>query len=203
MTIDLLRDPLDRVAREASTAEVETALRGVDSWDEETVRAADYLLRQRVVGLLRERSSPDQLLEEADMILRFLDPALKPPLDGQDDAYGKWVGYARLLEGRAKALEFRRPDAVRRMAHVEAILGKLRAERRVTQTHLAEALGLKASNLTRILQAMEAVDFVERELEGSAKWVLLGRDAPKAVDGSDAPPPGRAYRPLMDLAGVL
>lgn len=206
MAIDLLHDDLGRVAREGDRGDIVHAVASVTTWHEELATAIDYLLRQRVVALLRERAPVDDLVAEARMIDTILDPARETEIAAAGRWFDRWRGYEALLSGLASALRLVDPASALEKSHVQEILHHVaaRPDRCIRQRQLGDDLGLKPANLTRILQVMEANELIARAAEGNEKLISLGPRAPVELiaAGADARSRRRRSPYLRQLAGL-
>jgi hypothetical protein len=160
---ELLDRPLDDYA---------AVLRQSDELHRDHLAAIDYALRHTVVRLL-VRAAPEAELSEAYGALRRLVPVAREA--ELADWVPRWRAFADLLDARRAALAAQDPEAARRLMHSGSILDLVESDPGLTQAEIAQRLGLKPANLSRILGVLEAHELIERRSTGREKRVHPGR----------------------------
>lgn len=173
----LLREP-PATLLERPVEDVRAVLWGEAPLQDRHLRAMDHVLRHHVLRLLVQRAPPAELEAAEDTIRR-----LWPSRRAADVAAWapRWLAWADLLGSRRAVLREQDPARVRRLAHAAELLALVAREPGLSQVAIGERLALKAANLSRILNLLEANDLLVRREVGREKRVYPLADAAPAL----------------------
>jgi hypothetical protein len=184
--IDLMHCVPEKLAEEADLDQLLQTAKTIERWEERHAEVLDYIYRQRLIRLLVRRSSVEDLSALNEHLERMLHPRrLEAMQHLSRPCAERWAAYKDILESRLVSLRSRAPQQVLEMAHVQEILDLLLSGRATKQAEIKATLGLRAANLTRVLNVMEANELIERSTEGREKLIRPGpgiervRPAPK------------------------
>jgi DNA-binding transcriptional ArsR family regulator len=128
----------------------------------------DYAVRHWLIRLIVSNASSEEL-EDTYSTLRRLVPVARE--EDLADWKKRWNAFADLLETRVAIRANQRPAQALKLAHAEDILVLIEDEPGILQSEIAERLGLKRANLSRILRVLEANELVDRRIVGREKQV--------------------------------
>jgi hypothetical protein len=180
--LDLIHCVPERLAEEADLDLLLETAKSIEKWTERHAEVLDYIYRQRLIRLLTGRAPADDLLALSNHLERMTHPRRLDAMRGLEKPYGeRWIAYKDTLESRMASLRSDAPFEVLEMAHVREILGLIAGGRRVKQSEILKALGLRSANLTRILNVMESNDLIERKAEGREKLIGPGPELERVL----------------------
>lgn len=197
--IDLIHCVPVKLAEEASLDQLLQTAKSIERWEERHAEVLDYIYRQRLIWMLARRASADELSGLNEHLERMLNSRRLEAMEHLSRPYGeRWAAYKDILESRLASLRSRAPQQVLEMAHVQQILDLICSGRATKQSEIKEALGLRAANLTRVLNVMEANDLIERRTDGREKLIQPGPGIERARPSQekDIPKTGRWARCL-------
>lgn len=181
MPIDLSRAVPETLAQAAKLGELLDVVRAIEVWRDREAEVLDYVYRERLIRLIREHAPAEELRAFHEHLGRVAHPRRRDALDGLSKPYfARWSAYRDVLENRIAALTSEAPRQVLQRAHVQEILRLVATGAADSQKALGDILGLSKTNLTRVLQLMEANELIERRQVGREKRLVPG------VHGLDA-----------------
>jgi DNA-binding transcriptional ArsR family regulator len=165
-------DPQVLLAHASLDALLEAAER-VEIWSRREASALDYVYRNLVIRALRLPRPQEDLENLAEHLRRVVPHSARDAVERLGQFLTRWHLLADLVETRLEQLASSDVAAVLRRDHSQRILEVLRGES-LPQSKLADRLGLKPANLSRILGLLEANDLIYRMREGRENIVGLG-----------------------------
>jgi DNA-binding MarR family transcriptional regulator len=173
--IDLINGSPEILAESADLSDLLGAVRGIRKWEERHAEVLDHIYRFRTLRLLRSEPDEQALKALLNHLERVTHPRRMEILNGFSKAYGtRWLAYMDLIENRLIALTSPVPKSLLSRAHVKQILDLVSFQEEVSLQKIQTALRIKANNLTRILDLMEANELIERKVYGREKILCLG-----------------------------
>lgn len=168
-----------------SLTELRDVVRAVDTWTETRARQLDQVLCSRVVEALADSSDPEALLALQRAVLTVVPHAAHATLRRLDrDWVARWRAWADLLDARVAQLDARDQDRIHHLKNVPELLGAIRENPGLTQTQLADRMGLSGPNISRLLRILDDHDLIVRRREGTAKRVYPASAAAQATVSS-------------------
>ena len=167
---------------------------GQDQWAGRSAEVLDLAYRQRLLRLLGQRASKEELNHLQDHLKRVAGWARRlteqSPAQHSGEVWGaRWKGFADLVDTYRAMQATRDAARVLELAHVRPIIEFVRERSvRPLQSEIRERFQLGKANLTRILNVMEANGLIERQELGRENRIRLGREAPKATEDAPSKP---------------
>lgn len=185
--VDLIHCEPKELAEEASWEDLLHSVEATQEWQVRQAEVLDYVYQARLLQLLDQNRSETDLEEMAKHLRRVLHPRNRRHLEKlQSNFHARWETYRDLLENRIGVLRDRNPIGLFKKVHVISILRLILELKEhtaeISQQQIAERLGLKKANLSRILSLMETSGLIERHLQGRNKYIHLGRLAEEYQD---------------------
>ena len=189
MGIDLKYDTPAILADEADLQEIREAVTAIEAWEDRHGEVLDYIYARRLMLLIHRRADLDEVLAFYKHLRWVAHPLRREDLDGLDRPYfTRWQAYVDVLETVIARLRGQDPEGLMERPHVAEILELAVDEPGLAQDEVAERIGLKKANLSRIMALMEENDLLERRREGRRKRVYPGPRAPKPEAAAIAEP---------------
>jgi len=206
MSIDLACAVPETLAQEAKLGDLLDTVRNTAVWEDRQAEVLDYVYRERLIRLIRERAPVEEIRAFHEHLGRVAHPRRKEAWEGLSKPYfARWSAYRDVLENRIAALSSEAPRQVLQRAHVREILDLVATGAADSQKTLGEMLGLTKTNLTRVLQLMEANELIERRSQGREKRLVLGVHGELVAREGSAPeqrPIGRVGTPAPARRGI-
>jgi hypothetical protein len=158
---------------------------GQDQWAGRSAEVLDLAYRQRLLRMLGQRASKEDLNHLQDHLKRVAGWARRlteeTPARQAGEVWGaRWKGFADLVDTHRVMQATRDSARVLELAHVRDIIDFVRAHSQPPlQSEIRERFKLGKANLTRILNVMEANGLIERQEIGRENRIRLGREAPE------------------------
>ena len=172
--MSLLNHPAHQLVHETDVAALGKALRNLPFIDAATAQTLDQVYGARTLAALRSPSDRQALAELSEHLELATTPNRKKQLAALGIPYAaRWRAWQELLEILIESLDKLADSGLPNLKHVKGLLEILEQQGELPQSELAQKLGLKPANLTRLLNILEANLLIRRQAVGREKQVGL------------------------------
>ncbi len=191
MKIDLIHCIPEKLVETASTKDLTETVLNKKTFEAREAEVLDYLYRQKLITLVRRAKRGEKSVEELHAFAEHLDrsthPARLKKLAHLDKPYGaRWMAYLDILQSRMAAMGSDVPHQLLKRKHIKEILDVVIESGRAEQKQIREQFKLKAPNLKRILNMMEAAELIEIRTQGRSNIIFPGANISAFRDEMDA-----------------
>ncbi len=156
------------------------AAQGIENWTPRLAQNIDYAYRYRLVILLVQRAPVEDLVVFHASIRQVATLISRAEDDGKigDGWATRWRAFADVIDARIANLRTQTPQRVLERTHVSEILHAIRTRQEgIPQSELRALLGISKSNLSRVLNLMEANELIKRSILGRENLIQLSNNA--------------------------